>query len=304
MKRDDRDKHGAGGDEDRGKVVRLPRDWLGPRSELVPFGPSAEARERAAAATKRGETGARDDVVLQLAPPPEITQDDFWGGALDSIPRPIVGPVVRAREEDGAAAPKPRDRAATAGSRGADPAAPAGSAAPVRDQPPPPESRPAVRPRAGRGRVPVRAIALAAAGLMAITVTVDRLAGPNEHRSSGLTASRSSRTLSLSPRDFPAKPALTTPRSQAPRRASRTRTAHHRAAVSHHHSSSITVSYDHATTASASSSPAPAAASGSTSTGYAQPSYSKTTERSATETARPKNGPVGPNAPFTPGRLG
>ncbi len=51
---------GAAGDN----VVRLPRDWLGPREELIPFGPAAYAAEDEG----RGDTGN--------AP----TAHDFWGG--------------------------------------------------------------------------------------------------------------------------------------------------------------------------------------------------------------------------------
>jgi hypothetical protein len=68
------DKHSGWSEgEDTSNVVRLPRDWLGPRSELVPFGPSADA------ARPTGDY---------------LTQDDFWGGELDSIPRPVVAPTV------------------------------------------------------------------------------------------------------------------------------------------------------------------------------------------------------------------
>ncbi len=45
--------------ESEDNVVRLPRDWLGPREELVPFGPSAEAEDDG------------------LATPPST--HDFWG---------------------------------------------------------------------------------------------------------------------------------------------------------------------------------------------------------------------------------
>jgi hypothetical protein len=85
--------------------VKLPRDWLGPRSELVPIGPAAD---RHAAAAKASEEP--DGELIELVPPASLTQDDFWGGALDSIPRPVVGPQPverprrfargRAREED------------------------------------------------------------------------------------------------------------------------------------------------------------------------------------------------------------
>ncbi len=57
---DERGEQGAAGDN----VVRLPRDWLGPREELIPFGPAAYAAEDEG----RGDTGN--------AP----TAHDFWGG--------------------------------------------------------------------------------------------------------------------------------------------------------------------------------------------------------------------------------
>jgi hypothetical protein len=57
-------KPGGRGIEGEDNVVRLPRDWLGPREDLIPFGPSAEAHD---------ET---------LATPPST--HDFWGeGAAD-----------------------------------------------------------------------------------------------------------------------------------------------------------------------------------------------------------------------------
>ena len=84
---------------DTGNVVRLPRDWLGPRDQLIPFGPAAHRAE--AAATR----AAPEADVLELAPrhvaaepmdcvaePMDCTQDDFWGGDLEAIPKPMVGP--------------------------------------------------------------------------------------------------------------------------------------------------------------------------------------------------------------------
>ncbi len=57
-------------------VVRLPRDWLGPRDELIPFGPSASEPE----AGNDGRTGV------------PTTADAFWGessGLLqDAMPAP------------------------------------------------------------------------------------------------------------------------------------------------------------------------------------------------------------------------
>jgi hypothetical protein len=53
-------------------VVRLPRDWLGPRDELIPFGPSADSA---------------DDSV---SPP---TADDFWGEDSSSIQTAVEAPA-------------------------------------------------------------------------------------------------------------------------------------------------------------------------------------------------------------------
>ncbi|MEA2159666.1 MAG: hypothetical protein QOD66_2046 [Solirubrobacteraceae bacterium] len=48
--------------------MRLPRDWLGPREELVPFGPSADA----------------------AAPPPSAS--DFWGEQSAALQHALQGP--------------------------------------------------------------------------------------------------------------------------------------------------------------------------------------------------------------------
>lgn len=69
-------------------VVQFPRDWLGPRDELVPFGPSAYASPPDADAAGRGTSG----VVVDLPADDSLTQDDFWGGELGAIPSPIVAP--------------------------------------------------------------------------------------------------------------------------------------------------------------------------------------------------------------------
>jgi hypothetical protein len=53
-------------------VVRLPRDWLGPRDELIPFGPSADSADESA------------------SPP---TADDFWGEDSSSIQTAVEAPA-------------------------------------------------------------------------------------------------------------------------------------------------------------------------------------------------------------------
>lgn len=83
-------------------VVRLPRDWLGPRDELIPIGSSANGQ------SDRSEAGL----------PP--TADDFWGeessllqSALEAPPRAALAnraPPVPAPAVDAPGAPRPRKR--------------------------------------------------------------------------------------------------------------------------------------------------------------------------------------------------
>ena len=67
MKTDDwRTEDGGGGDQTESNVVRLPREWIGPIEELVPFGPSAGT----------APSVSRRDADADLIPP---GADDFWG---------------------------------------------------------------------------------------------------------------------------------------------------------------------------------------------------------------------------------
>ena len=108
-------------DPGKNKVIRLPRDWLGPREDLVPFGPSAD-RDRGS----EPPSGPRDEPdnasgrppleeVAPLAPEP-VSPDEFWGersaalqGALDEADRDVVvgdesGPTRRRRRAPAVAA--------------------------------------------------------------------------------------------------------------------------------------------------------------------------------------------------------
>ena len=64
----------------RSNVVRLPRDWLGPREELVPFGP------------RRAESEAPDPpaTATSLDAPPSA--DDFWGERSAAIHGALQAP--------------------------------------------------------------------------------------------------------------------------------------------------------------------------------------------------------------------
>lgn len=66
--------------EPRGKIVRLPRDWLGPREELVPFGPRSAPPE--------GD---------ETPPSPA----DFWGEQSAELQSALRGPAVREDPDDG-----------------------------------------------------------------------------------------------------------------------------------------------------------------------------------------------------------
>jgi hypothetical protein len=106
---------GATGIPPRDNVVRLPRDWLGPREELVPFGAAANA-DRAGRRTPRSgpASGEIDEPasrgideasrgIDEPAIPPSAS--DFWGehsAAIQDVlqgPPPVVGDRLDARVE-------------------------------------------------------------------------------------------------------------------------------------------------------------------------------------------------------------
>ncbi len=90
-----------GRDEGTSNVVRLPRDWLGPREELVPFGPAAWGDDASKNQADVVDLAPRTEVV-DLASSTEVAEErpvcsqvDFWGGDLGAIPRPIIAPPRR-----------------------------------------------------------------------------------------------------------------------------------------------------------------------------------------------------------------
>jgi hypothetical protein len=71
--------------EQSDKVVRLPRDWLGPREDLVPFGPRASAPEAPpSAADFWGERSAAIHDALEA--PAENTSDVPADASADAVP--------------------------------------------------------------------------------------------------------------------------------------------------------------------------------------------------------------------------
>lgn len=70
-----------------GKVVPFPGDWLGPRDELVPFGPRARMeRDRVSEdGDEAGEDpGRRGPGEEHSSTRPGVAADDFWGGLADA----------------------------------------------------------------------------------------------------------------------------------------------------------------------------------------------------------------------------
>jgi hypothetical protein len=76
---------GQSGDEAlaESNVLQFPRDWIGPRDELVPFGPAADS------ATK---SGVRSDTGVEPEPPLPPGADDFWGEGSAAVQDALQAP--------------------------------------------------------------------------------------------------------------------------------------------------------------------------------------------------------------------
>ena len=89
-----------------GNVVRLPRDWLGPRDELIPLGPLDESE--AVALDPDSDSGS-----ASRPPTPPPSAEDFWGEGSaevqDALQRPAV-PAATPRAAAHAGAPPHRAR--------------------------------------------------------------------------------------------------------------------------------------------------------------------------------------------------
>lgn len=68
---------GQRGSDETGNVVRIPRDWFGPKDDLVPFGPAAWSGEAESTAEARSESARRAEAPLDA--------DTFWGEDADSL---------------------------------------------------------------------------------------------------------------------------------------------------------------------------------------------------------------------------
>jgi hypothetical protein len=82
------------------KVIRLPRDWLGPRDELIPFGPSSEDADPSSGASGGPPAGGP-------TPPDDkaVSAEDFWGERSAAVQGPLDEPdpdLGESRPEDAA----------------------------------------------------------------------------------------------------------------------------------------------------------------------------------------------------------
>jgi hypothetical protein len=78
---------GATGTGDTGKVVRIPRDWFGPKSELVPFGQSA------------AEDGSGSELPSGEQPAAPLDANLFWGEEAGSVQHVVDAPAGTARPQ-------------------------------------------------------------------------------------------------------------------------------------------------------------------------------------------------------------
>jgi hypothetical protein len=94
---------GQNGDEARAEsnVLQFPRDWIGPREDLVPFGTAGDSA---------AQSGVRSDTAVEPGPSLPPGPDDFWGedsaAVQDALqaPRPVQ-PLGELRHR---ARPEPR----------------------------------------------------------------------------------------------------------------------------------------------------------------------------------------------------
>jgi hypothetical protein len=285
---------GRGGEEgrregpDQSNVVPFPRDWIGPRDELVPVGPGAEDRAPEPEAS-----------VLELPREVPPTAADFWGEDAAAIHDPVERPDLR--EIDGAPAASSSSRRRQHGSA---PTIPRGAI----------PRRFSWRPRVRVAASPVpRRLAPWVAALGAVVVVAGSLAGlqsaPPQSR-----ASRPSTPIAAAigrgeqHRVANAAHRVARARPKPPHRAARPLTRHasrsvtpavsppaqSAAPVSSYTPAAYTQPTDTYTT--------PPSASGA---GGAAPSHSSSGSSSGGgQTTPPPAGPVGAGAPFGPGHLG
>jgi hypothetical protein len=64
-------------------VLQFPRDWIGPRDELVPFGIASDSA---------AQSGVRSDATVEPEPPLPLGADDFWGEGSAAVQDALQAP--------------------------------------------------------------------------------------------------------------------------------------------------------------------------------------------------------------------
>ncbi len=95
------------GKDPTGNVVRLPRDWIGPREELVPFGPRAWETDDEAVDAPGIDEAATDSTGHAAAP----SAEDFWGEHSAAVQDVLQGPPPLDPELPGSSANRGRGTA-------------------------------------------------------------------------------------------------------------------------------------------------------------------------------------------------
>ncbi len=289
-----------------GNVVPFPRDWLGPREELVPFGAGARpggSADRDWAPGERGSSRAseREQGVFDFAPGPPPSAADFWGEDAAAIQHALQGPCGAA----GAAPVEPAQGTLRGRARrsGRDPIGRRlGRAALPRRW----GWRPEVRSRRvpGSRTVGLIAVGLVVSGGLAMT-RAELSAAPGRQPARPVTVDHGALSAGV-PRPDTRAVTAGTPHRRAPRRVRAgfrrpVRTAPHRAgtarAVAAQQSLQPGIYTPSAYTQPASAYTTPAWSSDSA------PASAGAGARAGSPGSAPA-GPVGPGAPFGPGHLG
>ncbi len=291
----------AGGHDDdaNANVVHFPRDWFGPREELVPFGPGAEDEL---------PNGRETAAPVEIVAPPPARAEDFWGETSASIHDAMQAPV--------APAPVPAGEEVAAGEPGAA-RGPGATAKQVAARNPVAWLRERPARRAARRYWPAgvlvarrRAVLWVGIGAVALGFVVVALASLQPPR---VRATDGGVAL-LSPAAIGAVPPAIASRG-TPSRTGRTRGTHRRVAGrSHTHPSRARASAARASAGSTTSTqaatvtPEPSTSSGPSSVPAQGTGSTSSTEASSGTSGGGASsapaGPVGAGAPFGPGHLG
>jgi hypothetical protein len=284
----------SGGHEDdaTANVVHFPRDWFGPREELVPFGPGAEE-------------GAHDDdgppAPLEAVTPPPVRAEDFWGEDSASIHNAMQAPVTPDPFAKPDPVAKPDPFAAPEPVAAREPVVVVGERLPARAW---------TRQWLGALRVRRRAVAWVGLGAAAVTLvatTLGSLRSPivRAPGSGGAVAGLTPAVIGDVPPAIAPRPAR--PGAAHRRGASGRGRVHVRASRAHVRVTGGATSST-ASTQAASASPQPSQATQASSTA-AQGSGRADSTRASSDSgggsaSSPPAGPVGAGAPFGPGHLG